>query len=275
MFSAYQNLPQHINPIAFQLGFFPVRWYSIMYILALAVFYCLITYRTKKGESKDSRINADLIINYLFWSFWGLVIGGRLGHVLIYNLSYYVSNPLEIISPFNRSGEYIGIYGMSFFGGLAGIVASSLLFFRKKQINIWAFSDFIIPAIPAGYFFGRIGNFLNGELYGKITKVPWGMYFPNAQAKGEALSLSHPVQIYEAILEGLLLFGLFWIFRNNPKLKGKFLGLYLIGYGCARFFCEFFREPEESINFLTISQYLSIAIAVCGIIILKKGKNRV
>jgi phosphatidylglycerol---prolipoprotein diacylglyceryl transferase len=227
----------------------------------------------------------EAIFDFLLFCFLGVIIGGRLGYVFFYNFSFYFSNPLAIISPFDfGTGELIGIYGMSYHGGLVGVIIATLIFIKKYKLNFWALTDFVIPAIPAGYFFGRIGNFLNGELYGRATRSWLGMYFPSSvEAQDLASSqLRHPSQLYEAFLEGFLLFLFFWFWKNEKKLQGKFLALYLIGYAMARFFGEFFREPDAQIGFLfgnlTLGQLFSLGmfLAGLGLCFMKKDdlKNR-
>ena len=161
----------------------------------------------------------------------------------------------------------IGIYGMSYHGGLIGALLAVLFFVRFRKLNFWALSDFVVPAIPAGYLFGRIGNFLNGELYGRATDIWIGMYFPS-----DALGvLRHPSQLYEAFLEGFLLFWLFWRIRNKKVVQGKLLGLYLIGYAVARFIGEFFREPDEQVglfmSYFTLGQLFSLAMLIGGLVL--------
>ncbi|MFA5777609.1 MAG: prolipoprotein diacylglyceryl transferase [Parcubacteria group bacterium] len=277
MFSFYQHLPELVNPIAFLIGNFSVRWYSLMYLAGFCVVYGLLMYRVRKDErlskifnfqfsifnkipNTEYRIPYSIIIDFLLYSFIGLIAGGRLGYVLFYNLGWYIKNPLTIISPFDSSGNFIGIFGMSYFGGLIGIIIATIIFCRKNEINFWRWADFVVPAIPAGYFFGRIGNFLNGELYGKAANSFLGMYF------GDGI-LRHPTQLYEALLEGLLLFVILWFLRNKTKFSGTLFLLYIAGYGMVRFFVEFLREPENDFIFgMTRGQVLAFfAIITAGI----------
>lgn len=310
MLQAYQHLPENINPIVLTIGSFSIRWYAVMYLAAFGAVYLLLRYRIKRGEMDLSLVplsavktiqliksdseqvkitrskpenNAAKIKNQLhfasdmiFYSVLGVIIGGRLGYVLFYNLSYFMIHPLAIISPVDLSmGIFTGIYGMSYFGGLIGVIISLAILIRKKDISFWALSDFIVPAIPAGYFFGRIGNFINGELYGRTTEKPWGMYF-SADSSG---SLRHPSQLYEAFFEGIVLFMVLWLFRNNKKFTACHwpLPVYLFGYGFFRFWIEFFREPDSQIgliSWLTLGQILSLVlmVAAIGIIFWRKGK---
>ena len=259
----WQHIPEHIRPYIFQIGHFQLRYYGLMYIVGFTVFYLLSIYRLKHENFNYSRTDIE---NYFAWAVLGLLIGARTGYVLFYNLSYYLSNPLEIILPFSFSGgfHFTGLAGMSYHGGLIGVLISSWLFCRKYKINFWQFGDFLIPSIPLGYMFGRIGNFINGELYGRITTVPWGMYFP-LDMSGR---LRHPSQLYEALFEGLLLFIIFWSARKKRSFDGVFLSLYLVAYGTVRFFIEFFRDPDPQIGFffgfITMGQILCLLMISIG-----------
>jgi phosphatidylglycerol:prolipoprotein diacylglycerol transferase len=277
----YQHIPEQINPEIFHIGFFSVGWYSVMYLVAFFVVFRLLERRLqldeggssfentfeKKGKDKLEK-QKGFILDFMYVCFLGVVIGGRLGYVLFYNLPFYLAHPLAIISPFDAAtGELIGIYGMSYHGGLIGALLAVLFFVRFRKLNFWALSDFVVPAIPAGYLFGRIGNFLNGELYGRATDIWIGMYFPS-----DALGvLRHPSQLYEAFLEGFLLFWLFWRIRNKKVVQGKLLGLYLIGYAVARFIGEFFREPDEQVglfmSYFTLGQLFSLAMLIGGLVL--------
>ncbi len=164
----------------------------------------------------------------------GVIIGGRFGYALFYNFGYYFQHPLEIILPFDFSHgiRFVGLSGMSYHGGLIGVVLASILFCRKYKIKFWHFGDMLCPAVPLGYTFGRIGNFINGELYGRVTDVPWGMYFPLDPSQ----SLRHPSQLYEALFEGIVLFILLWLIRKKKMFDGFLIGIYICGYGFVRFF---------------------------------------
>jgi len=257
----YQELPLQINPLAFHFGFFQISWYALMYLVGFVAVYGLLLWRIKKKEGDWSKEN---IREFLWNAFLGAIIGGRLGYVLFYNLPFYWENPLAIISPFDQQGQWTGIYGMSYHGGLMGALLAALFFSRKNKLNFFSWADFIVPAVPAGYFFGRLGNFLNGELFGRITQKSWGMYFP-----GETL-LRHPSQLYEAFFEGIILFLILWILRNGIKYKNRLLYvpgfiLYVLGYAFFRFGIEFFRQPDEQIgllfSFLTLGQFFSLLMA--------------
>jgi phosphatidylglycerol:prolipoprotein diacylglycerol transferase len=195
-----------------------------------------------------------------------VILGGRLGYVLFYNLGYYLQHPLEAILPFEFAGgiRYVGISGMSYHGGVLAVLAASILFCRRRKILFWQFADLICPAIPLGYTFGRIGNFINGELYGRTTDAPWGMVFPLDPQR----LLRHPSQLYEAFFEGIVLFALLWLFRRRRPFDGALFALYLIGYGAVRFVIEFFREPDAQLGFvmgpLSMGQLLCLVMIAAG-----------
>jgi phosphatidylglycerol---prolipoprotein diacylglyceryl transferase len=276
----YQHLPEYISPAAFHIGSFEVGWYPIMYIIGFAVVFFLLRLRRKEGVWRkiihNSKFENDLILDFLTHSFIGLLIGGRLGYVLFYNLPYYLTNPWSIVSPFDPAGKFIGIYGMSYHGGLIAVVLATWLFCKKNKIEFFKWANFVAPAVPAGFFFGRVGNFLNGELYGRIMAKPWGMYF-----SASPLNLRHPSQLYEAFFEGLVLFLILWSVRNGIKYKNKVFHiscfmLYIFLYGLFRFFLEFFREPDPQLGFvlklagngLTLGQILSLGMVTLAVVIL-------
>jgi len=297
MLSFYQHLPENISPIAVSVGFFSVYWYSVAYLVGFAVVYRLLRYRILQGEDKSLNPNFNppaggqisnkiqnpkyqmlgLIFDWMSYSILGLLVGGRLGYVLFYNFGYYLQNPVAIISPYDFSvGIWTGILGMSYFGGVMGIIVASYIFTKKNKIDFWSWADWVVPAIPAGYFFGRIGNFWNGELFGRITEKPWGMYFP----ADFGLVLRHPSQLYEAFFEGLVLFVILWRRRNKIKFPGQLLVTYLFCYGFFRFGIEFFREPDNGaalfLGFLTLGQIFSLGFVVLALILWstlsKRGK---
>ena len=285
MLEIYQHLPGYINPIVVSVGFLNIRWYSLMYLVAFITVYFLLKKRAQKIN-----YNQSLVFDFLIYAIVGLLIGARLGYVFFYNFSYFLKNPLLIISPYDfYSDVYTGISGMSYFGGLIGIILATLIFVRKNKlyphtnmsdksknsqcsnsvgvgVNFWSWADFIIPAVPAGYFFGRIGNFLNGELYGRVTVKFWGMYF-----SGGGGILRHPSQLYEAFFEGVILFLILWILRDKSKFPGQLLIIYFFGYGFFRFFIEFFREPDAQIGllarFLTLGQFFSLGLIASSLIL--------
>ncbi len=271
--SFWQHIPEHISPYIIQIGQFQVRYYGLMYIIAFTVVYLLSFHRMK---TEDYDYPKTAVENYFVWAIVGLMLGARLGYVIFYNFNYYVSYPLEIFLPFSFRGgfHFTGLAGMSYHGGLIGVIASTALFCNKYKIEFWRFADFLIPSIPLGYTFGRIGNFINGELYGRATTVPWGMYFP-LDMSGQ---LRHPSQLYEALFEGVLLFIILWSMRRKKVFSGFFLSLYIIGYGTVRFFIEMLREPDPQIGYvfgiITLGQILCLCMICTGIGIYYFRKNK-
>jgi len=264
----WQTLPGSISPVLFEIGPLKLRYYGLMYVVAFAIVYALVLFRIKKEDYFNiSKAQVDDLATAMIL---GLIIGARLGYVVFYNFSYYLGHPLEIIFPFEFSNglRFVGIAGMSYHGGLIGVVIGALFYCRKKRISFWEASDLFIPAIPLGYTFGRLGNFINGELYGRITTRSIGMHFPHTPGN----ALRHPTQLYEAFFEGIFLFCILWIARKRMKPAGASIGIYLMGYGSVRFFIEFFREPDEHIGFvamsLTMGQLLCLTMIACGLAML-------
>jgi phosphatidylglycerol---prolipoprotein diacylglyceryl transferase len=255
----WNHIPEHINPNIVEIGSFQIRYYGLMYVVAFAVTYLLLSHRLKNESCEYSK---EVIQKYFVWAILGVMIGGKLGFVLFYDLKYFIAHPLRIFNPF----------GMSYHGGLLGVVLASLFFCYKNKINFWNFADLLAPAIPLGYTFGRIGNFINGELFGRVTSVPWAMYFPLDPTS----QLRHPSQLYEAFFEGIFLFMILWTLRKIRVFKGFHFCLYIITYAIARFCIEFVREPDHGMGFiwlsLTMGQILSIAMILTGtfIILIKR-----
>jgi len=260
----WQHLPFHISPNLLEIGSFQLRYYSLMYLVAFGLAYLLVSYRIRK---ENYEFTTGTIQDYFIWAILGVILGGRLGYVLFYNFDYYMAHPLEIFLPFDFSDgiRFTGISGMSYHGGLVGFLAATVLFCRKAKISFWRFTDLLVPVIPLGYTFGRIGNFINGELYGRATDMPWGMYFPDDR---EGL-LRHPSQLYEAFFEGIVLFALLWFIRKKRPFEGFLAALYLIGYGFARFFIEFVREPDAHLGFVlgpfSMGQVLCFIMIISGV----------
>ena len=267
--SFWKHIPEHISPVAFRLGSIQVHYYGLMYLLAFLTVYLLVLYRLK---NEDTGLKKESIDNYFYWLIIALLIGGRIGYVLFYDLSYYLKHPLEVILPFDISNgfHYIGLYGMSYHGALIGIIVASVIFCRKFKLNFWLLADLLAPAVPLGYTFGRLGNFINGELYGRITTVSWGMYFPLDLSH----QLRHPSQLYEALFEGVFLFIILWSLRKKIRISGVLFSLYLISYGSIRFILEFFREPDQQLGFVigyfTMGRILCLIMAIGGLILLIK-----
>ncbi|MCP4746686.1 MAG: prolipoprotein diacylglyceryl transferase [Desulfobacteraceae bacterium] len=257
----WQNLPLNIDPVIFEIGSFRLHYYGLMYLAAFGLTYFLAAYRIK-SEPRWKDFTKNDLQELLTVMIIGLIVGARLGYVIIYNLSYFLKNPIEIFLPFQfKDGfEFTGIAGMSYHGGLAGTILCAIWYLKKHKKNIRNIADLLIPCIPAGYTFGRLGNFINGELWGRVTSLPIGMYFPGAGA-----SLRHPSQLYEAFGEGIFLFAVLWPVRNKIKTPGVMLGLYLIGYGMIRFMVEYLREPDSHIGFVFLS--FSMGQILCGLMI--------
>lgn len=243
----------HIDPIIVTIGPFALRWYGLMYVFGFATSYLLAVYQAGK---KAIRIDRARIDDLYFYLIMGLVVGARLGYVLFYNLKSYADSPLEVFAVWHG--------GMSFHGGLIGACIAGYIVMRRRKLSFFPTADLIIPTCPPGLFFGRIGNFINGELFGKPSTVPWAMIFPEG---GDVPR--HPSQLYEAFLEGLLLFVILWIYKDRKKRDGDVLALFLILYGAFRIICEFFREPDAQLGYLfgfvSMGQVLSGAMALLGV----------
>ncbi len=253
----WQHLQEILDPVLLQIGSFEVRYYGLMYVVGFITIYSLIFYRVNTESTyKTYKEHITELSSYMIA---GALIGGRLGYVLFYNPIYYLYNPLESVLPFsfNNGITFTGFTGMSYHGGLIGVILFALFYVRKAGLNYREIADLYSPLIPLGYTFGRIGNFLNGELYGRITDAPIGMYFHMAPGS----ELRHPSQLYEALFEGVLLFLVLWMIRHKNFPKGSMLGFYLIGYGIVRFFIEYFREPDPHLGLIFIS--LSMGQILC------------
>jgi phosphatidylglycerol:prolipoprotein diacylglycerol transferase len=262
----WQHIPERIDPYILEIGSFRLGWYGLMYIVAFGVVYLMCLHRIRyEGFSYTKELLQDLFV----WAVLGLIVGARLGYVVFYNPGYYLSHPLEIFLPFSLEGgfRFTGISGMSYHGGLIGCVSAGIWFLKRRKMDIWPFADFIMPVGPLGYTFGRIGNFINGELYGRATDVPWGMYFP-ADLTG---TLRHPSQLYEAFFEGVFLFTILWLWRRRLPFPGASLAIYLIGYGTVRFFIEFVREPDAHLGTVlgpfSMGQVLSFTMIAAGAVL--------
>lgn len=251
----------HIDPVIFSIGPLQIRWYGLMYVLGFIATLILVKHQIRKFGFKKLEVHFENLNLVLIIS---LVLGGRLGYVLFYNLPYYLKNPGEIIATWQG--------GMSFHGGLLGLVFGAVIFCRRKKLNFWRTADFYAVTIPIGLGLGRLGNFINGELYGRVTDMPWGMVFP-----GGGPLPRHPSQLYESFLEGLVLFVVLWILKDKQQPpsswpSGSMVALFLILYGVFRFGVEFFREPDAQLGFIaagmTMGQVLSSLMILAGIIII-------
>ena len=261
----WQHLPEHMDPVILEIGSFRLQYYGLMYIVAFAITYLLAGYRIRRENRFE--IDIEQLQGLMTAMILGLIIGARFGYVLFYNFSYYLHHPLEIILPFTFSGgfHFTGITGMSYHGGLIGVALASLIFVRKNGLDFFSMADLIVPCIPLGYTFGRLGNFINGELYGRVTTHPIGMFFPFAQGPGRR----HPSQLYEAFFEGLVLFVVLWTVKGRVTTRGAMLAIYLTGYGLVRFFIEYARQPDAQLGFIVLS--LSMGQLLCMAMILAGG----
>ncbi|MBU1690374.1 MAG: prolipoprotein diacylglyceryl transferase [Gammaproteobacteria bacterium] len=246
------------DAVALHLGPLAIRWYGLMYLLAFALFLLLGRQRVKAGPQPgwDVRQLDDL----LFYGVLGVVLGGRLGYVLFYQPAHFLAHPLEIFSVWQG--------GMAFHGGFLGVLVAMWLFARKTGKSWLAITDFIAPLVPLGLGAGRIGNFINGELWGRPSDMPWAVVFPQIDSVAR-----HPSQLYQFALEGLALFALLWLFSSKPRPTGAVSGLFLIGYGSFRFLVEYTREPDSFLGLLALNlsmgQWLSLPMIVAGVIMLR------
>ena len=245
------------DPVAFRIGPFAVRWYGLMYLVGFILFIVLGRRRARTNVLTGWRaIDVD---DMLFYGVFGVILGGRLGYVLFYKPLYYLAHPLEIFEVWHG--------GMSFHGGFIGVLIA-LWFFARQRGKRWLdVTDFVAPLIPLGLAAGRLGNFINGELVGRPTDLPWGMVFPQVDQVPR-----HPSQLYEFGLEGVALFAVLWIFASRRRPPGAVLAVFLLGYGAFRFIGEFAREPDSFLGFLalglTMGQWLSLPMIVIGVVML-------
>ncbi|MBU0744439.1 MAG: prolipoprotein diacylglyceryl transferase [Gammaproteobacteria bacterium] len=250
------SYPQ-IDLIAIQIGPIKVYWYGITYLIGFGLAWILAKIRANK---LNYQWESEVISDFIFYCALGGIIGGRLGYVLLYQPLEILNDPLFVFK--------IWLGGMSFHGGLIGLICGLFLFAKKMKISFLEMLDFASPLAPLGIALGRIGNFINSELWGRVTTTPWGMIFPN----GGPLP-RHPSQLYESFAEGVLLFTIIWIYSSKPRPRGTTCGLFLLGYGVFRFICEFFREPDVfigfiALNWLTMGQLLSLPMIAIGIYML-------
>ncbi len=260
----WQHLPSLMDPVIFHIGNFPLRWYGTMYIAAFATAYLVAKYRIKDEKLPYT---ADFVADAIMWGIIGVILGGRLGYVIFYGFADLIQDPIRIISPvakINGSWRFTGISGMSYHGGISGVAMALWLYARKHKMKYFELTDLLMVGIPLGFTFGRIGNFINGELYGRVTESWIGMYFPHAR---DGL-LRHPSQLYDAFFEGLVVFAFVWTFRKKAVFPGFISGLYIFGYGFVRFFVEYFRQPDAHLGFVflnfSMGQMLCLAMMVAA-----------
>ena len=249
------NYP-HIDPVIFQIGPLAVRWYGMMYLLGFVGGYLVMNHICKKRQFPMS---PEMVSDLLFYGVLGVVLGGRLGYTLIYNFHYYFRHPLEIFAVWEG--------GMSFHGGTLGVIVALAIFCLRRKLSFLLVADVVVAAVPVGLGLGRIGNFINGELWGRVTDLPWGMVFPGAGSLPR-----HPSQLYEALLEGVVLFVIIYLLHRMNARRGVPAFTFLVGYGVVRFMVEFFRQPDSQLGFLwggaTMGQLLSIPMVIVGLVAL-------
>lgn len=256
-----------IDPVFFRLGMFEFRWYGLMYVLSFFAAYFLIRAGAKR---KNVPLTSDDFSDLIFYLALGVILGGRIGYVLFYNLSYYMDQPLKVFAIWEG--------GMSFHGGLLGTILAAVYFTRKKKIGFLTLTDLCVPVVPIGLGLGRLGNFINGELYGRVTTLQWGMVFP-----GGGNLPRHPSQLYEAFLEGPVLFAILWLLQRKKNLPvGIIFWSFISLYGAFRFIVEFTREPDSQIGYLlgifSMGQLLSFPMILLGIVMIwlsyrRRGKD--
>lgn len=261
---AWQHIYEQFDPIAFHLFSLPVHWYGMMYVFAL-----LSALYVAKWINRHDKlpITNDQLDDYFIYVEIGVILGARLGYILFYDPDtlYYLTQPWQIFNPFNQNGDFVGISGMSYHGAVIGFFIGGYLYHRKhKQVSIGQLLDLSVIAIAVGYVFGRIGNFLNQELVGRATDLPWGIYVDGV--------LRHPSQLYEAFLEGVVVFLVLYSYRKFKNFQGELVLLYGFSYGLARFIAEFWRAPDPQLGFLccgwvTMGQVLS-SLMIIGSIVL-------
>ncbi len=256
------TFPQ-IDPVALQIGPLAIHWYGLTYVVAFGLFLFLANRRLRHEPYASLRGDAAWsgkdVEDILFLGVMGVIIGGRLGYALFYKPGHYAQHPLEVFAVWKG--------GMSFHGGLLGVIASQWWFARSRGKPFWQVMDLIAPCVPLGLASGRIGNFINGELWGRAAdpSLPWAMVFPQSGS----MVPRHPSQIYQFLLEGVLLFVVLWLFARRQRPQGQVAALFLIGYGALRFIAEYFREPDAHLGLLSMGmsmgQWLSLPLALAGI----------
>jgi len=249
------NYPQ-IDPVAISLGPLKIHWYGLMYLVAFGAAWWLGRLRARRSPGWNDEQISDLI----FYGALGVVLGGRIGYTLFYNFGHFIDDPLSIFRIWEG--------GMSFHGGLLGVLVAMWLFGRKYKHSFFELTDFVAPLVPIGLATGRLGNFINGELWGQPTNLPWGMVFPGAGPLPR-----HPSQLYEMFLEGIVLFVIVWVFSAKPRPRMAVSGVFALGYGVFRFAVEFVRQPDAHLGYiafgwLTQGQLLSLPLIATGIVLL-------
>ena len=257
----------HFNPIAVQIGPIAIHWYGLTYLVGFLLFIWLGSKRVQLAQFASRQWTRRDVEDILFYGVLGVVLGGRLGYVLFYKPGYYAGNPLEIFAVWKG--------GMSFHGGMLGVLAAMALFARTRGRQFLDVTDLIAPCVPTGLAAGRIGNFINGELPGRLAdpNLPWAMVYPNAGPLPR-----HPSSLYEFLMEGMLLFVLLWFYSKKPRGLGQVSGAFLFGYGVFRFIAEFFRAPDDFLGLLALNlsmgQWLSLPMILTGLLMWFWGRGR-
>jgi phosphatidylglycerol:prolipoprotein diacylglycerol transferase len=249
------------DPIAISIGPLAVRWYGLMYLVAFTLFFLLGRWRLSQADhAARSGLNPQRFEDCLFWGALGVVIGGRLGYVFFYKPAYFLVHPEQIVAVWQG--------GMAYHGGLLGVIAAIAVYTRRQSLAFWPVIDFIAPLVPWGLAAGRLGNFINGELWGRPSDLPWAMIFPQS---GDSLP-RHPSQLYQFAGEGLLLGLVLWWYSAKARRPAQISGVFLLGYGIARFIAEYFREPDAFLPSLALSltmgQWLSLPMIVLGLVLI-------
>lgn len=257
----------HFDPIALELGPLKVHWYGLTYLAAFSLFYLLATWRARRAPFAQAGWTRQHVEDLLFYGVLGVVLGGRLGYVFFYKPGYYLGHPAEILAVWQG--------GMAFHGGLLGVIAAMWLYARRHGRTFFDVADLVAPCVPVGLAAGRIGNFINGELWGRFAdpSLPWGMVFPDSGS----MEPRHPSQLYQFGLEGLMLFALLWFYGRKPRPLGAVSGMFLMGYGVFRFTAEYFREPDSFLGLLALNmsmgQWLCVPMVLAGALIWVAAKK--
>ncbi|MDR3177795.1 MAG: prolipoprotein diacylglyceryl transferase [Campylobacteraceae bacterium] len=260
--SFWQSIYTQFDPVAFRLGIFSIHWYGILYASALISGILMAKWFVKRDKLP---IPLHVVDSYFLTGELAIILSARIGWMLIYapNAEYYFTHPWQIFNPFGN-GEFVGIRGMSYHGAVFGFLLITFIYAKKYKYSVWKLMDLVAISVPLPYVLGRMGNFLNQELFGRATDLPWGIYVDGV--------LRHPSQLYEAFLEGVMVFVVVFIYRKYKKYDGELIAVYGIAYSIGRFIAEFFREPDSQIGFvyggwMTTGQVLSLVIAFMGILL--------
>jgi phosphatidylglycerol:prolipoprotein diacylglycerol transferase len=253
----------NFDPIALQIGPLAIRWYGLMYLVGFATAYGLGRLRIAAGKSV--RVTVQALDDLLFFGVLGVIVGGRLGYVLFYKPGHYLQHPAEIVAVWQG--------GMAFHGGFLGVLVAVWWVARKHRLGWLEVTDFLAPLAPLAFAAGRLGNFINGELWGRVTGVSWGMVF-----RGAGPDPRHPSQLYQFALEGVALFVILWLYSSRPRPTGAVSGAFLVGYGAFRFVAEYFREPDDFLGLLALNlsmgQWLSLPMILAGVGLLTWARRK-